>query len=48
MGMGPSSKISASSNLGRLATFPTSVHYDRPTVDGDMMGRAYPSMEHGK
>ncbi|CZR69976.1 probable N-methylhydantoinase A/acetone carboxylase, beta subunit [Phialocephala subalpina] len=30
-----------------LATFPTSVHYDRPTVDGDMMGRAYPSMEHG-
>jgi DUF917 family protein len=31
-----------------LAAFPTSVHYDRPTVDGDMMGRAYPSMEHGK
>ncbi|PVH77600.1 DUF917-domain-containing protein [Cadophora sp. DSE1049] len=30
-----------------LATFPTSVHYGRPTVDGDMMGRAYPSMEHG-
>ncbi|KUJ07642.1 DUF917-domain-containing protein [Mollisia scopiformis] len=30
-----------------LATFPTSVHYDRPTIDGDMMGRAYPSMEHG-
>ena len=30
-----------------LATFPTSVHYDKPTVDGDMMGRAYPSMEHG-
>ncbi|KAE8441773.1 hypothetical protein EG329_004331 [Mollisiaceae sp. DMI_Dod_QoI] len=23
-----------------LATFPTSVHYDRPTIDGDMMGRA--------
>jgi hypothetical protein len=20
-----------------LATFPTSIHYDRPTVDGDMM-----------
>ncbi|KAF8851031.1 DUF917-domain-containing protein [Acephala macrosclerotiorum] len=30
-----------------LATFPASVHYDRPTVDGDKMGRAYPSMEHG-
>ncbi|KAH8652639.1 hypothetical protein BGZ60DRAFT_533502 [Tricladium varicosporioides] len=30
-----------------LATFPQSVHYDRPTVDGDLMGRAYPSMEHG-
>ncbi|KAG9232628.1 hypothetical protein BJ875DRAFT_466290 [Amylocarpus encephaloides] len=30
-----------------LATFPTSVHYHRPTVDGDLMGRAYPSMEHG-
>jgi N-methylhydantoinase A/oxoprolinase/acetone carboxylase beta subunit len=35
------------SDIGRLATFPTSVHYDIPTVDGDMMGRAYPSMEHG-
>lgn len=31
----------------RLANFPTSVHYDRPAIDGDMMGRAYPSMEHG-
>lgn len=30
-----------------LATFPTSVHYNKPTVDADMMGRAYPSMEHG-
>jgi N-methylhydantoinase A/oxoprolinase/acetone carboxylase beta subunit len=31
-----------------LATFPTSVHYGKPTVDCDMMGRAYPTMEHGK
>jgi DUF917 family protein len=23
------------------------VHYDRPIIDADMMGRAYPSMEHG-
>ena len=30
-----------------LATFPTSARYDRPIVDADMMGRAYPSMEHG-
>ena len=30
-----------------LATFPTGVHYDIPVVDGDLMGRAYPSMEHG-
>ena len=31
-----------------LATFPTSVQYDKPIVDGDMMGRAYPTLEHGK
>ncbi|KAI9730556.1 MAG: hypothetical protein M1834_005797 [Cirrosporium novae-zelandiae] len=30
-----------------LATFPTSVHFDKPVVDGDFMGRAYPTMEHG-
>lgn len=30
-----------------MATFPGSVHYGKPSVDGDMMGRAYPSMEHG-
>ncbi|KAJ5994127.1 hypothetical protein N7451_009851 [Penicillium sp. IBT 35674x] len=30
-----------------LSTFPTSVYYDIPVVDGDLMGRAYPTMEHG-
>ncbi|KAJ5651091.1 uncharacterized protein N7484_004814 [Penicillium longicatenatum] len=30
-----------------LSTFPSSVHYDIPVVDGDLMGRAYPTMEHG-
>lgn len=30
-----------------LATFRTSVRYDRPIVDADLMGRAYPTMEHG-
>jgi hypothetical protein len=31
-----------------LSTFPSSVHYDIPVVDGDLMGRAYPTMEHGQ
>ena len=30
-----------------LVTFPTSAHYNRPVVDCDLMGRAYPTMEHG-
>ena len=30
-----------------LVTFPTSAYYDIPVVDGDMMGRAYPTLEHG-
>jgi DUF917 family protein len=30
-----------------LSTFPSSVHYDIPVVDGDLMGRAYPTLEHG-
>lgn len=30
-----------------LVTFPTSAHYDIPVVDGDLMGRAYPTLEHG-
>lgn len=30
-----------------MASFPTAVHYDVPIIDGDLMGRAYPSMEHG-
>ena len=30
-----------------MSTFPTSVHYNIPVVDGDLMGRAYPTMEHG-
>lgn len=31
-----------------LAPFPSSAHYDIPVVDGDLMGRAYPSLEHGE
>ena len=31
-----------------LAAFPTSVQYGKPIVDGDTMGRAYPTLEHGK
>ncbi|KAJ5670559.1 uncharacterized protein N7477_005922 [Penicillium maclennaniae] len=31
-----------------MSTFPTSVYYDIPVVDGDLMGRAYPTMEHGE
>ncbi|EFW17537.1 hypothetical protein D8B26_000238 [Coccidioides posadasii str. Silveira] len=30
-----------------MTTFPTGVHYDIPVLDGDLMGRAYPTMEHG-
>ncbi|KAJ5109996.1 hypothetical protein N7532_002641 [Penicillium argentinense] len=30
-----------------MSTFPTSVHFDIPVVDGDLMGRAYPTLEHG-
>ncbi|KAI8270406.1 putative D-/L-hydantoinase subunit A [Colletotrichum sp. SAR11_239] len=30
-----------------LSIFPTSVHYDIPVVDGDAMGRAYPTMYQG-
>ena len=30
-----------------LATFPSSVKYDRPIVDADYMGRAYPTIGHG-
>ncbi|KAG0647259.1 Acetophenone carboxylase 70 kDa subunit [Hyphodiscus hymeniophilus] len=30
-----------------LATFPSSVKYDRPIVDADFMGRAYPTLAHG-
>ncbi|WEW57074.1 hypothetical protein PRK78_002534 [Emydomyces testavorans] len=29
-----------------LASFPTGVHYDIPVLDGDLMGRAYPTIEH--
>jgi DUF917 family protein len=31
-----------------MSPFPTGVHYDIPVVDGDGMGRAYPTMYHGK
>ncbi|KPI35589.1 uncharacterized protein AB675_4770 [Cyphellophora attinorum] len=27
-------------------TLPSSAHYDRPVVDADLMGRAYPTIEH--
>ncbi|OAL35225.1 hypothetical protein AYO20_05479 [Fonsecaea nubica] len=30
-----------------LVTFPTSARYGRPVVDCDLMGRAYPTLEHG-
>ncbi|XDG10198.1 hypothetical protein ABKA04_009813 [Annulohypoxylon sp. FPYF3050] len=29
-----------------MSTFPTAVHYDIPIIDGDAMGRAYPTMYH--
>lgn len=31
-----------------LSAFPTSAYYDIPVVDGDLMGRAYPTLEHGQ
>jgi hypothetical protein len=31
-----------------LSAFPSSVTYDVPVVDGDLMGRAYPTLEHCK
>lgn len=31
-----------------LSSFPTSAHFDIPVVDRDLMGRAYPTMEHGE
>jgi N-methylhydantoinase A/oxoprolinase/acetone carboxylase beta subunit len=31
-----------------MSTFPTSAYYDIPVIDGDLMGRAYPTMEHGE
>ncbi|KAI5290970.1 hypothetical protein KEM54_006839 [Ascosphaera aggregata] len=30
-----------------MSTFPTSALYDIPVLDGDLMGRAYPTMAHG-
>lgn len=29
-----------------LSAFPSGVMYDIPVVDGDLMGRAYPTLEH--
>ena len=31
-----------------MSGFPTSVQFDVPVVDGDAMGRAFPTMYHGK
>lgn len=31
-----------------MSAFPSAVHFDVPVVDGDAMGRAYPTMYHGK
>ena len=31
-----------------MSCFPTGVHFDIPVIDGDAMGRAYPTMYHGK
>lgn len=31
-----------------LAAFPSSAYYNIPVVDGDLMGRAYPTIEHGR
>lgn len=38
-------KVSGGGN--GLSIFPTGVHYDIPVVDGDAMGRAYPTMYQG-
>ena len=34
--------------MNGMSTFPTSAHYDIPVVDGDFMGRAYPTLAHCK
>jgi DUF917 family protein len=31
-----------------MSAFPIGVHFDVPVVDGDAMGRAFPTMYHGK
>ena len=31
-----------------MSAFPTGVKYDIPVIDGDAMGRAYPTMYHGE
>lgn len=31
-----------------MSAFPSAVHFDVPVVDGDAMGRAYPTMYHGE
>ena len=40
--------ISLSGGGNGMSVFPTGVHFDIPVVDGDAMGRAYPTMYHGK
>lgn len=30
-----------------MSVFPGGVHFDVPIIDGDAMGRAYPTMYHG-
>lgn len=30
-----------------MSVFPASVYFDVPVIDGDAMGRAYPTMYHG-
>ncbi|KAI5296216.1 hypothetical protein KEM52_005086 [Ascosphaera acerosa] len=30
-----------------MSSFPTGAHYDIPVLDGDLMGRAYPTVAHG-
>jgi DUF917 family protein len=42
-------RLTACSGGGNgLSTFPTAAHYDIPVIDGDAMGRAYPTMYQGK
>lgn len=31
-----------------MCAFPLSAHYNVPVVDGDDMGRAFPTLSHGK